>query len=193
MRVRQFLFFSILACSALALGGCSSSVMIGSDDGGTSRDAGPATDGSNGEPCGANTCTDGLVCCNASCGICAPPDVDCTTIACTEPVVCQGEVCESDSASCCPGCFGDAFCSGPDGVCPAIDCPAGCTDDADCGPSGICCVGCDSDSPGTCTDVDSPCPDPFCGEPCGDTVCGGACRTDPVCLAAEAAQTPQHR
>lgn len=32
--------------------------------------------------CGANTCGDGLVCCNASCGICTPPDFACIQIAC---------------------------------------------------------------------------------------------------------------
>lgn len=32
--------------------------------------------------CGPNTCSDGLVCCNASCGICTPPDGACIQIAC---------------------------------------------------------------------------------------------------------------
>lgn len=35
-----------------------------------------------GEPCGAVTCGDGLVCCNASCGICTPPDGACIQIVC---------------------------------------------------------------------------------------------------------------
>lgn len=42
-----------------------------------------ATDGS-GEPekCGDTVCAEGMVCCNASCGICAPPDGACIEIAC---------------------------------------------------------------------------------------------------------------
>lgn len=35
-----------------------------------------------GEPCGDTVCGDGLVCCNASCGICTPPDGACIQIAC---------------------------------------------------------------------------------------------------------------
>lgn len=43
-----------------------------------------AADGTvdGGEPCGMTTCEKGMVCCNASCGICAPPDGVCTQIAC---------------------------------------------------------------------------------------------------------------
>jgi hypothetical protein len=39
----------------------------------------PAT---GGEPCGDVTCGEGLVCCNASCGICTEPDGVCIQIAC---------------------------------------------------------------------------------------------------------------
>lgn len=35
-----------------------------------------------GEQCGANLCGPGLVCCNASCGICTAPDGACIQIAC---------------------------------------------------------------------------------------------------------------
>jgi hypothetical protein len=35
-----------------------------------------------GEACGPNTCAAGEVCCNASCGICTPPDGACIQIAC---------------------------------------------------------------------------------------------------------------
>jgi hypothetical protein len=38
-----------------------------------------------GEACGPTTCASGEVCCNASCGICTPPDGFCTQQAC-EPV-----------------------------------------------------------------------------------------------------------
>jgi hypothetical protein len=37
---------------------------------------------SGGEACGNTVCESGLVCCNASCGMCAPPDVACIQIAC---------------------------------------------------------------------------------------------------------------
>jgi hypothetical protein len=36
----------------------------------------------DGEACGAKTCPSGQVCCNASCGICTPPDGACTQQAC---------------------------------------------------------------------------------------------------------------
>ncbi|MBX3215232.1 MAG: hypothetical protein KF850_24570 [Labilithrix sp.] len=35
-----------------------------------------------GSPCGRGTCEAGMVCCNASCGICTPPDGACTQQAC---------------------------------------------------------------------------------------------------------------
>ena len=37
---------------------------------------------SGGEACGSRTCGAGEVCCNASCGICTPPDGFCTQQAC---------------------------------------------------------------------------------------------------------------
>jgi hypothetical protein len=40
----------------------------------------PAT----GVPCGPKTCAAGQVCCNASCGICTPPDGVCTQQLCSE-------------------------------------------------------------------------------------------------------------
>jgi hypothetical protein len=41
-----------------------------------------AADGGGGEACGKTTCAKGMVCCNASCGICALPDEACIQIAC---------------------------------------------------------------------------------------------------------------
>jgi hypothetical protein len=35
-----------------------------------------------GEPCGERTCGAGMVCCNASCGICTPPGGACIQVAC---------------------------------------------------------------------------------------------------------------
>ncbi len=36
-------------------------------------------------PCGQNVCHDGQICCNPSCGICAPPDGMCTQQFCDAP------------------------------------------------------------------------------------------------------------
>jgi hypothetical protein len=33
-------------------------------------------------PCGGNSCSEGTVCCNASCGICVPPGGHCIQIVC---------------------------------------------------------------------------------------------------------------
>ena len=43
-------------------------------------------------PCGHTLCEPGLVCCNASCGICTPPDGFCTQQACL-PVECTPQEC----------------------------------------------------------------------------------------------------
>jgi hypothetical protein len=37
-------------------------------------------------PCGNSFCAAGDVCCNASCGICTPPDGVCIQIACEQPL-----------------------------------------------------------------------------------------------------------
>lgn len=39
-------------------------------------------DAGGGEPCGETTCGEGLFCCNASCGICTPPDGACIQVLC---------------------------------------------------------------------------------------------------------------
>jgi hypothetical protein len=41
-------------------------------------------------PCGKNVCHGGQVCCNPSCGICAPPDGMCTQQFCDAPHTSQG-------------------------------------------------------------------------------------------------------
>jgi hypothetical protein len=40
-----------------------------------------------GERCGKTICPRGQVCCNASCGICTPPNAACIMIACVEEIV----------------------------------------------------------------------------------------------------------
>ncbi|MBN9166436.1 MAG: hypothetical protein BGO98_07305 [Myxococcales bacterium 68-20] len=42
----------------------------------------PMTAEGGGTPCGRSSCEPGMVCCNASCGICTPPDGACTQQAC---------------------------------------------------------------------------------------------------------------
>ena len=42
-----------------------------------------------GEPCGDKVCGAGMVCCNASCGICTPPDGACIQIACDSTTLIQ--------------------------------------------------------------------------------------------------------
>ena len=63
--------------------GCGTRVHLGGDDGGGRRDAGgPSDAGGPPEPCGPVTCAPGLVCCNASCGVCTEPGAGCAAIAC---------------------------------------------------------------------------------------------------------------
>lgn len=61
-----------------------------------------------GEPCGAATCDAGMVCCNASCGVCVPPGGGCTKQACLPPEPPKGE-CATDAdcrtfSNYCDGC-----------------------------------------------------------------------------------------
>jgi len=89
-----------------------------------------------GVSCGKNTCSEGEVCCNASCGICTPPDGACIQLACEENAcdrtVCElGTHCELVEVQCLvppcdpvAECVVDEECTGP-----IIDCaapPPGC-------------------------------------------------------------------
>jgi hypothetical protein len=61
-----------------------------------------------GEPCGAATCDAGMVCCNASCGVCVPPGGGCTKQLCLPPEPPKGE-CATDAdcrtfSNYCDGC-----------------------------------------------------------------------------------------
>jgi hypothetical protein len=60
-------------------------------------------------PCGDTVCTGGDVCCNASCGICTPPDGACIQIACEPTPSCnmlalciEGFVWDSVACKCVP-------------------------------------------------------------------------------------------
>jgi hypothetical protein len=65
-------------------------------------------------PCGNNTCTGGEVCCNESCGICAPPDGACIQMQCEDlkPLPPGGEVCGKTVCG-----EGEVCCNASCGIC----------------------------------------------------------------------------
>jgi hypothetical protein len=67
-----------------------------------------------GEACGKNTCAVGEVCCNASCGICTPPNGGCILLACDTPP-------PPDQVG---GCTTDADCHLERDYCTGCDCRA---------------------------------------------------------------------
>lgn len=72
---------------------------VGDDDGGVGD-----SDGGSSQ-CGPVVCGAGLECCNASCGICAPPGVACPAIACADECTTNadcagGEYCQLDEGAC---------------------------------------------------------------------------------------------
>jgi hypothetical protein len=85
---------AFVACPAVCYGVCKA------------KDPTPPT----GQACGKTTCAAGEVCCNASCGICTPPNGGCILLACTdEPPPVPGVSCTADSdcrleADYCTGC-----------------------------------------------------------------------------------------
>jgi hypothetical protein len=61
----------------------------------------PAGEGAEAQqdvPCGKSVCSGGQVCCNPSCGICAPPDGMCTQQFCDTPVEPDGGMNELPAA-----------------------------------------------------------------------------------------------
>ncbi|MEQ9079276.1 MAG: Kazal-type serine protease inhibitor domain-containing protein [Sandaracinaceae bacterium] len=91
------------ACSAL-MAACGGQVHVGDDDGGARRDSGATA-------CGRVVCGAGLECCNASCGICAPPGTACTTIACEDPCTTNADCGAGDYCQLTEGaCSGDGVC-----------------------------------------------------------------------------------
>lgn len=49
------------------------------------HDAGPQdATRERGEPCGDVLCGEGLLCCNASCNLCTPPDHGCIAVVCDD-------------------------------------------------------------------------------------------------------------
>lgn len=83
--MRQRLRIALLIGAGLLAAGCH--LVMGSSGG--EHDAGSG--GSGAQSCGAVTCGDGQVCCNASCGICTNPEMVCIQIACDPATV--GKTC----------------------------------------------------------------------------------------------------
>lgn len=157
----HFLILSLfLAGAAVTVAGCTGdSHTIGEDDGGTTADGGPG----GGEACGPVTCGEGLECCNASCGVCTAPGVDCTAIACVDagPGPCVGcapppDGCRYEGGSCesCGTLVCDEVCGIRGGV--RCDDSEYCDYDDGCGfddGGGVCKPrpeGCTEDCPGVC-------------------------------------------
>ncbi len=167
----------------------------------------------DGEPCGDAVCGEGLVCCNASCGICAPPDGVCITIACE-----QGErpchLTDCPDGTYCDDVSGEAECL-PNPSCDAVRCEEGTHCElqevqcvrAPCPPVPVCvadatdgCAALDCDN---CAIVDGEarCLPAECPHPCAAVLCGPGtvceatsveCVTEPCCPVAACvpAETP---
>jgi len=174
LRIHFLLSSMLLAASALAVAGCTSkSHPIGGDDAGMTSDGGPG----GGEACGPVTCGEGLVCCNASCGVCTAPGEGCIAIDCEDagPGPCVS--CAAPPPGChyeggsCESC-GTLVCDEVCGTRGGITCEADeyCDYDAGCGFD---------DGGGEC----KPRPD-FCTEDCPG-VCG--CDRNTYCNACDAA------
>lgn len=159
-------------------------------------DDGADPDAGGGMRCGAVTCDDGLICCNASCGACVAPGESCSSAPCGDgggldagPTeggdgggedagrdagrerrdaggVACGEGTCGASERCCPGCGGVLACVAGGGPCPDAACAA-CDAETPC-PEGSYC-----DHPGDACGGDGEClPTPMgCPEDCPG-VCG---------------------
>jgi hypothetical protein len=71
------------------------------------------------EPCGMVDCPFGTVCCNPSCGLCAPPDGTCSRLSCSMPtfpisVSCGRNTCNAGEVCCNLSC---GICTGPGETC----------------------------------------------------------------------------
>lgn len=160
--LKQLLKLSLLL-AGLTLAGCPDS--HGNGDAGTDAPASDSAEGHDApatrEPCGTALCDFGEVCCNASCGICTPPDGVCSAIAC-EPS------CDAQEARGEGGCEAELGVVWRGGYCSSI--------------SGCSCVGADCDalyeSVEACLAAHREC-DRFCGTLTSEGVPG--CLDDELC------------
>ena len=172
-----------LCLGLLGLIGCGSSREAPADGGTTADSGGDRDSGSldGGEACGAVTCGDGLVCCNASCGICTPPDGSCIAVQCTDggvepdagpcttPILCAAPPpgCRYEGGSCLS--CGELVC---DGLCGG-DLPSSCRANEYCNYESGCGF---ADEPGKCEPRPDVCDDiylPVCG--CDGQTYGNDC------------------
>lgn len=171
---------SITALLFLAFIGCGESHETGADAG--SEDA--SADG--GVSCGSTTCGAGLVCCNASCGICTTPSGSCPAVECLDggfdiDAGADGGICTTPILCAAPpdGCrYVNATCTS----CGTLDCggrcggdlPAVCAEGTFCGYE----QGCGRlDEVGSCRLTAQVCPaneDPVCG--CDNQTYSNACQ-----------------
>jgi len=147
---RSVLFFSVAAAMAA---GCDLAHEVGGSDAGPiASDSAPiGRDAPSGVACGATTCAVGFVCCNASCGMCAPPGASCVDLFCGDADAGPPSTdCGGLAGITCPTGFFcdyaiDAMCGGGDqlGTCRPIptSCPGG--------PPSLAVCGCDHRSYGS--------------------------------------------
>lgn len=109
---------------AFLLTGCGRVHLGMQDGGGGGRDGGVRDGGAAREPCGRVLCEVGQVCCNASCGLCAAPDLACAAIACTDECSSNAD-CAVDEYCALPWgtCAGPGVCTARDGTCPTVVSP----------------------------------------------------------------------
>jgi hypothetical protein len=115
-------------------GGGSSGNAGGSGNGGGSGTPGTPPAPSPGVACGPKTCAAGQVCCNASCGICTPPDGVCTQQLCNDS--------PGDGGAAGPPCREDGECRLFSDYCTGCDCRALLKTDKDplCSGPGVRCL-----------------------------------------------------
>ena len=104
----------------------------GGDGGVTAGDS-----GGGGEACGSRTCAGGQYCCNASCSLCAPMGMSCTTEVCRDGGPIPVDTCTTDRDCMSMGPGSSSYCAFPDGLCGSL---------------------------GTCSTTPMLCPDPLPGE-----------------------------
>lgn len=187
----------------LSLLGCSVSHGAGGDppaDGGVGSDATLVVPDSGGPVlCGDHACPAGEVCCNASCGICAPPGAGCLAIECVDagsaadagsPVICgtiaglvcgPGEYCEYGGDPTCGGDDSGGYCYPRPTGCPDIYRPV-------CGCDRVTYSNeCDAHAAGVGVAYPSPCETPVPPPDCRTTGCSAGyscqlCWRDYACL-----------
>jgi hypothetical protein len=131
----------VSACGATIVDTDETEQGLGSDTNGSQQGSREQADLKGGVQCGKTVCEAGMVCCNASCGICTPPGGVCIQLACEEEPPAQGASCAATlcpvNTKCVEGERGatcvalgadpcDTFACPPDRVCRSVDGKATC-------------------------------------------------------------------